>query len=62
MFVFHVSVFNLVYKVARVFFRCAGLILPSSGVNILAVALAILWGALPIPEIIGLSGRLVCVS
>ena len=38
------------------FFKCAGLIVPSSGVSIFVMALAILWGALPIPEMIGLKG------
>ena len=35
---------------------CAGLIVPSRGVRILAVALAILWEALPMPDMIGRSG------
>ena len=38
------------------FLRCAGLMVPSRGVRMLAIALAILWGALPIPEMMGLSG------
>ena len=38
------------------FFKCEGLIVPSRGVRILARALAILWGVLPIPEMIGLMG------
>lgn len=40
----------------------AGLIVPSRGVRILVIALAILWGALPIPDVIGRMGMLsLCV-
>ncbi len=38
------------------FFRCALLMVPNRGVNNLARSLAILWGADPIPEIMGLRG------
>ena len=40
------------------FLMCEGLMVPSRGVRILAIALAILWWVLPIPEIMGLIGIL----
>ena len=36
------------------FFMCASLMVPNTGDNNLAKSLAILWGADPMPEIIGL--------